>query len=74
MKNVATVFSKITSIVIGGQAFGTASSGDHFGFVAENIGSFKVKTGVTTFPLVVGNGNDDLLLSFLTNDIRVNEI
>jgi hypothetical protein len=37
-------FSKIASIKIGGFVFGTpatANSGDHFGFVAESIGSFK---------------------------------
>ena len=72
-KNVATVFSKITSIVIGGQAFGTPGSGDHFGFVAQNIGSFKVKNSVTTFPLVIGNSNDDHLVG-LFDDVRVNEI
>ncbi len=69
MKNIATVFSKITSIVIGGQVLGTVGAGVHFGFVAENIGSFKVKTGTTTFILVAGNGNDDHLVG-----LRVNEI
>ena len=72
-KDVATVFSKITSIVIGGEVIGTVAGGDHFGFVAENIGSFKVKAGVTTFPLLAGNGNDDFLVG-LFGDLRVNEI
>ena len=73
-KDVTTVFSKIVSINIGGQAFGTfASSTDHFGFVAENIGSFKVKGGTTTFALVTGNGNDDFFVG-LFNDLKVNEI
>jgi hypothetical protein len=48
--------------------------GDHFGFVAENIGSFKVKTGTTTYSLIAGNSNDDLLLTILFNDTRLNEI
>ncbi len=73
VKNVATVFSKITSIVIGGQVLGTVGAGDHFGFVAQNIGSFKVKNSVTTFPLLAGNTNDDFLVGLL-GDLRVNEI
>jgi hypothetical protein len=36
------IVSKIASVVIGGQVFGTADTTDHFGFVAELIGSFKV--------------------------------
>ena len=74
VKDVATVFSKITSIVIGGQVIGSTTGGDHFGFVAENIGSLKVKGGTTTFPLVAGNSNDDILLTILFNDTRLNEI
>ena len=73
-KDVANVFSKITSTVIGGQVLGTVAGADHFGFVAENIGSFKVKGGITTFPRIAGNGNDDRLLSLFTNDLRLNEI
>ncbi len=72
-KDVATVFSKITSVTIGGQALGSLSGGDHFGFVAQNIGSFKVKAGTTTFPLLAGNSNDDFLVGLL-GDLRVNEI
>jgi hypothetical protein len=72
-KDVATISSKITSIVIGGQALGTNGGTDHFGFVAQNIGSFKVKNGGTTFPLLTGNGNDDFLIG-LFEDLRLNEI
>ena len=74
VKDVATVFSKITSISIGGQVIGTATVGDHYGFVAQNIAIFKVKGGLTTYPLVVGNGNDSLLLTILLNDVRLDEI
>ena len=74
VRDVANVFSKITSIVIGGQVIGTANIGDHFGFVAENIGSFKVKGGTTTYTQLSGNGNDDILLSLFDYDVRLNEI
>jgi hypothetical protein len=80
VKDVATVSSKITSIVIGGQVMGTPTLvNDHFGFVAENIGSFKVKGGTTTYSLTAGNSNDDILLSLIFggligSDTRLNEI
>jgi hypothetical protein len=48
-------------------------AGDQIGIVAQNIGSFKVKGGATTFPLVTGNSNDDFLVG-LFGDLRVNEI
>jgi hypothetical protein len=80
IKDVSTVSSKITSIVIGGQVMGTpALVNDHFGFVAENIGSFKVKGGTTNYSLIAGNSNDDIVLSLkfgglLGDDTRLNEI
>lgn len=72
-KDVATVSSRITSIVIGGQACGTPGGIDNFGFVAQNIGSFKLKNGVTTFPLIAGNGNDSFLIGLFA-DLRLREI
>lgn len=74
VKDVATVFSKITSIVIGGQVTDTTAGGDHFGCIAESIGSFKVKGGTTSYSLVAGNSNDDIQLTILFNDTRLNEI
>jgi hypothetical protein len=50
------VISKIASIAIKGAAFGTIAAGDHFGFVAEEIG--KLRIGATTFPLERGAHND----------------
>jgi hypothetical protein len=50
------VISKIASIAIKGAAFGTIATGDHFGFVAEEIG--KLRIGATTFPLERGAHND----------------
>ncbi len=38
----ATILSKIASVQIGGTVTGTALAGDHFGFVAQDVGSFKV--------------------------------
>lgn len=72
-KDVATVSSRITSIVIGGEVLGTVGGTDHFGFVAENIGSFKVKGGTTTFPMLAGNGNDAFFVGLL-GDLAVREI
>ncbi len=70
--------SKIASIVIKGQAFGTVTSGDHFGFVAQEIGALTI--GVVKFPLTVLPFNDDLtatdprLLIGPTGDLRVHEV
>ena len=80
VKDVANVFSKITSIVIGGQVIGTPTLlTDHYGFVAENIGSFKAKGGSTSYTLTSGNSNDEILLSLafaglIGRDVRLNEI
>lgn len=77
--DAATVNSKITSIVAGGQVFGTPTTNvDYFGFVDENIGSFKVNGGTPTFRLIAGNSNDVffVLPGFLGGqlDVKVNEI
>lgn len=37
----ASIVSEIASIIIGGNISGTAGSGDHFGFVAQQIGALK---------------------------------
>jgi hypothetical protein len=50
------IVSRIASIVIKGTATGTLAAGDHFGFVAEKIGAFKV--GKVKLPLTKGAGND----------------
>lgn len=68
------LISKIASIAIkGGAAFGTPTSGDHFGFVAEQIGKFRI--GKTTFPL--GKGAHDDIVGFTigsSNDLSVREV
>jgi hypothetical protein len=68
-----TTVSKIGSIRIGGQVQGTAATGDHFGFVAEQIGSFKV--GTTTTALKPGVNNDVVeLLGSTTADVTIREV
>jgi hypothetical protein len=67
------LISKITRIVIKGQVIGTGAIGDHFGFVAQQIGSFKV--GGTALPLTSGVGNDTAgLIVASTDDVRVREV
>jgi hypothetical protein len=64
--------SRIASIVIKGTATGSLIEGDHFGFVAEEIGAFKV--GKVKFPLTKGAGNDLAGLSVGEfGDLRVRE-
>ena len=73
-----TVASRIASITIKGRALGTAGGTDHFGFVAQKIGSVSI--GGIAFPLTNGAANDDLdandplLVVNSTNDTRVHEI
>src|SRR4030095_7167084 len=71
------VRSRIASIVIKGQVLGTVASGDHFGFVAEEIGFFKV--GSAKVILTSGPNNDTsatspTLLVAATGDVRVREV
>jgi hypothetical protein len=37
-----TIYARIASITVGGQIRGTLGGADHFGFVSQQIGSFKV--------------------------------
>jgi hypothetical protein len=70
----ATLSSKIASIKIGGQVLGTPASvepNDHYGFVAEAIGSLKV--GGSSIPLKTGLNNDDLHVG-ATGDIELREV
>ncbi|MGB8168534.1 MAG: hypothetical protein WCF18_13640 [Chthoniobacteraceae bacterium] len=71
--NTAGIISKIASIAIGGQVIGSTGSGDHFGFVAEQVGSFKM--GGVAIPLQAAMHTDDLSLIVLTtNDVTIHEI
>ncbi len=71
VKDDSLVFSKITSLTIGGQVMGTVGGTDHFGIVAENVG--LVKVGGVTFPTTAGNSNDDFFIG-ITLDFKVNEV
>ena len=63
------IVSRIASILIAGQALGTLAPGDHFGFVAEAIGSFAI--GATVFPLTSALGQ--VFAAGATGDLRVRE-
>jgi hypothetical protein len=66
------VFSKIASITIGGQVYGTLNpTTDRYGFVAEEIVSFKV--GGFKFPLTAGENNDGFISVGPFNDVRLHE-
>jgi hypothetical protein len=71
VKDVAGSKSRVASVTIGGQVLGTVGGVDHFGIVAETIGTVKI--GGTTLALTDGNGNDDIAVG-VTGDFRVNEI
>jgi len=70
VEDEANIFSKIVSLKIAGQALGSLTA-EHFGIVAQNIGSIKV--GATQLPLLAGNSNDDFEIS-ITGNLRVREI
>jgi hypothetical protein len=72
-----SLFSRIASITITGHVIGTSALGDHFGFVAQQIGSMKVN-GVT-IPLTPGHTNDTdvadtQLILGITRDVTVHEV
>jgi hypothetical protein len=72
------IVSKIGSITIKGHALGTTAAGDHFGFVAQEIGALSI--GPVKYPLTSNAATDDLTATdplFLigaTNDFRVHEV
>jgi hypothetical protein len=69
-----SVMSRIASIVIKGTVIGTAEEGgDNFGFVAQQIGSFKF--GTNKLKLNKGAGNDAIKLSQGTGaDVAIHEL
>jgi hypothetical protein len=68
--NVASRISRIASIIIKGAVEGTAATGDHFGFEAQQILAFQV--GTTNLPLVPHGGQTFELGT--NNDVTVREI
>ena len=65
VRDQADHFSKIASITIAGQIFGTATPGDNFGFVAQQFGAIRI--GGTLFPLTVPHRS-------LTADVAIETI
>jgi hypothetical protein len=74
----AAIRSRIGSVTVRGAVSGTATAGDHFGFVAAEIGAFRV--GGRRLALAKGAGNDDPAAAdpeFLLGadgDVRVREL
>jgi hypothetical protein len=66
-----TVIARIASIEIKGNVTGSLVTGDHFGFVAEQIDSVRI--GGRALKLTDGPGNDNILIGF-TDDVRVLEV
>jgi hypothetical protein len=65
--------ARIASIVIKGSVAGTAAAGDHFGFVAEEIGAFRAAGA--KLALTRGPENDVAgALVGSTGDLRVREV
>jgi hypothetical protein len=64
-------WGQIASIKIGGQALGTVGGLDHFGFVAERVGSLSV--GGTAIPHHAGPSNDGPTNVGPTGDLTVFE-
>ena len=67
----ATLISRIASISIKGAVIGTAADGDHFGFTAQQIGSFKAGP----FKAALTAGTDAAIeLSPHTGDVAIREV
>jgi hypothetical protein len=71
--NTPAILSKIASIQIAGGIAGTPDQGgDHFGFVAQQIGSFKL--GTTSLSLSPGGANDAIDPLGGASDVSLREI
>src|SRR5262249_6139616 len=69
----AAIIAKIASVTIDGQVLGTVGGSDHFGFVSQQVGSFKFD-GIT-LPLHSGPGNDLTGLALgATGDVTLREV
>jgi hypothetical protein len=62
--------SRVASVAIKGLVIGSGASGDHFGFVAEQIGSFRC----LGFTAPLSAGTDFIELSPITGDVTIREI
>jgi hypothetical protein len=65
------IVSRIASVTIKGFVFGTGATGDHFGFTAQQIGSFKaggIKLSLTEAT------DAPFQLALITDDVRLREV
>ena len=65
------IVSRIASVVIKGNATGSATAGDHFGIVAQEVGKLSI-AGETI--ALNKDAKDDLLLDEANSDFRVVEL
>jgi hypothetical protein len=56
------IVSKIASVIIGGTVSGSAAEGDHFGFVAEQIGKTKINISPTSNDVAVLEATGGVIL------------
>ena len=71
LDDLAAKQSRIASITIGGRVRGTAAGGDHFGFVAQQIGAFKLAGEAITLRAAAPA---DVVEVFATGDVTVREV
>jgi len=68
------VVSRIASIVVGGTVSGTGAVGDHYGFVAEQVGSVKISGKQVLLTSGAGNDLTPVNITVITNDVSVLEV
>lgn len=68
---LAAVSARIASVRVGGQATGTGSAGDGYGFFAQTVGAFNL--GGVAVPMRAGIANDSLVFGS-TLDVYLREV
>ncbi len=68
----SNLHSRIGSILIAGQVSGSAAAGDHFGFVAHQIGPFQSAAGQVFVDKLPTKSQD--LATTTTNDVTIREV
>jgi hypothetical protein len=71
VRDAPTAFARIARVTIGGQILGTVAAGDHYGIVAEDVGSLRI--GGTVIPLTAPRHTDDVSVG-ITGDFEVREV
>ncbi|MGB8165974.1 MAG: hypothetical protein WCF18_00680, partial [Chthoniobacteraceae bacterium] len=71
LNDIAAKQSRIASITIGGRVRGTPAGGDHFGFVAQQIGAFKLAGEAITLSAIAP---PDVVEVSATGDVTVREV